>query len=125
MTTQEVANRYNELAQQGQWDQIYQELWADEISQTEPDWSGQPVTRGKDNCLARMEEWNKGIEEFHGGFSDEPVVAGNWFSVRMGLDVTRKDMGRMKMEELVLCHVQNGKIDREQFFYDNPMVPAN
>ena len=29
MTTQDVANRFNELAQTGQWDQIQNELYAD------------------------------------------------------------------------------------------------
>ena len=30
MTTQEVANRFNELAQTGQWDKIQEELYSED-----------------------------------------------------------------------------------------------
>ena len=37
MTTQEVANRFNELAQTGQWDTIQAELFADNAVSIEPE----------------------------------------------------------------------------------------
>ena len=36
MTTQEVANRFNELAQTGQWEQIQNEFFADNAVSIEP-----------------------------------------------------------------------------------------
>ena len=36
----------------------------------------------------------------------------------MTLDATFKSRGRMQMEEICLYQVKNGKIVREQFFYD-------
>ena len=48
----------------------------------------------------------------------EPVVAGNWFSVGMTLDVTYKGRGRTKLDEICLFRVRDSKIVREQFFYD-------
>lgn len=36
MTTQDVANRFNELAQTGQWQQIQDELFADDALSVEP-----------------------------------------------------------------------------------------
>jgi hypothetical protein len=36
MTTQDVANRFNELAQSGQWDQIQNELFAGNAESIEP-----------------------------------------------------------------------------------------
>ena len=36
MTTQEVAARFNELAQTGQWDKVQEELYADNAVSIEP-----------------------------------------------------------------------------------------
>ena len=36
MTTQEVANRFHELAQSNQWDQVQDELFADNATSIEP-----------------------------------------------------------------------------------------
>lgn len=35
----------------------------------------------------------------------------------MGMDVTLKGMGRMKMDEVPVNEVKDGKIVKEQFFY--------
>jgi hypothetical protein len=35
----------------------------------------------------------------------------------MGMDVTMKGMGRMKMDEVAVYEVKNGKIVKEQFFF--------
>ena len=56
-------------------------------------------------------------EEVHGGYSNKPQVAGTHFSVVMGMDVTMKGQGRMKMDEIAVYEVKNGKIVKEQFFY--------
>jgi hypothetical protein len=48
----------------------------------------------------------------------EPLVAGNWFSVVMTLDVTMKEYGRVTMREVCVYHVKDDKIVQEQFFYD-------
>jgi hypothetical protein len=61
--------------------------------------------------------FNEMVEQVHGGFSTDPVVAGNYFSVGMGLDATMKGQGRVKMDEIALYEVKDGKIVKEQFFY--------
>ena len=57
------------------------------------------------------------VEEMHGGYSNEPQVAGNHFAVAMGMDVTMKGQGRTKMDEIAVYEVKDGKIVKEQFFY--------
>ena len=47
----------------------------------------------------------------------EPLVGGNHISLAMGMDVSMKGMGRMKMDEVVVYEVKDGKIVKEQFFY--------
>lgn len=118
MTTQDVANRFNELAQSGQWDQIQNELFADNAESIEPANSpGLQSVKGMDAIREKGKRFGEMVEEMHGGWSGEPQVAGNYFSVAMGMDVTMKGQGRMKMDEIALYEVKNGKIVKEQFFY--------
>ncbi|HEX3166854.1 MAG TPA: nuclear transport factor 2 family protein [Chitinophagaceae bacterium] len=118
MTTQEVANRFNELAQTGQWEQIHSELFADNAVSVEP-----PASQGMQSVegLAAIKEKGKRfsemVEEMHGGYSTPPVVGGKFFSVAMGMDCTMKGMGRQKMDEIAVYEVKDGKIVKEQFFY--------
>ena len=121
MTTQEVANRYMELEKQGNWMQIQDELYSQEVVCIEPEHAaamGMPtITKGLDAIKAKAKAWNEGIEEMHGGYCGEPVVGGNYFSVAMGMDITMKGQPRMKMDEIAVFGVKEGKIISEQFFY--------
>jgi hypothetical protein len=38
----------------------------------------------------------------HNTYATEPVVAGNFIALGMGIDVTMKGKGRTKMEEMAL-----------------------
>ncbi|MFC0775513.1 SnoaL-like domain-containing protein [Terrimonas alba] len=117
-TTTEVAARFNELAKEGKWDQIQNELFADNAKSIEPPGSpGMQSVEGLNAIRQKGKQFNEMVEEMHGGYSSEPLVAGNHFSVAMGMDVTMKGMGRTKMDEIALYEVKDGKIVKEQFFY--------
>jgi len=117
-TTQEVANRFNEYAQTGQWDKIQGELFAENAVSIEPPNSpGMVSVEGLAAIKKKGEMFNEMVEEMHGGFSGEPIVAGTHFAVSMGMDVTMKGAGRMKMDEIAVYEVKDGKIVKEQFFY--------
>lgn len=118
LTTPEVASRFNELAQTGRWDLIQSELFANNAVSIEPDRAmGLKTVEGMDAIQKKGQEFSAMVEEMHGGYSTEPVIAGNHFSVAMGMDVTMKGMGRMKMDEIAVYEVKDGKIVKEQFFY--------
>lgn len=117
MTTQEVANRFNELAQQGQFDQILDELFAQDAKSIEPAGSMFPNVDGLDAIKAKGQEFHNMVEEMHGGYTSAPIVAGNYFTCTMGMDVTMKGQGRMSFDEVAVYHVQDGKIKSEQFFF--------
>lgn len=118
MTTQEIADRFNELSKQGNWAQIQEELFADDAESLEPPHSpGLQSAKGKDALAKKGDMFNSMVEEMHGGYSSEPLVAGNHFAVAMGMDVTMKGQGRSKMDEIAIYEVKNGKIVKEQFFY--------
>jgi ketosteroid isomerase-like protein len=118
MTTQDVANRFNELAQTGQWDLIQTELFADNAVSIEPANSpGLQTVEGLEAIRKKGKQFEEMTEEVHGGYSNKPQVAGNHFAVAMGMDVTMKGQGRMKMDEIAVYEVKDGKIVKEQFFY--------
>lgn len=117
MTTQEVADRFNELAQSGQYDTIVQELYAEDILSIEPDGAPWETVQGLDKVIEKGKVWHDMIEEMHSGYSTAPVVAGNHFTLTMGMDVTIKGQGRMKMDEVCVYEVKDGKIVLEQFFF--------
>jgi hypothetical protein len=120
MTTQEVANRYYELSQQNKFDIVLDELYSNDIECIEPANNGIPTLQNIKGIEAKKEKdktFGEAIEQMHSGYCDAPVVAGKYFSVKMGMDVTMKGMGRMNMDELCVFEVEGGKIVKEQYFY--------
>ena len=118
MTTQEVANRFHELAQTGQWDKIQDELFANNAVSIEPQGAqGLKSVEGMAAIKEKGKQFGEMVEEMHGGYTSAPVVGGRFFSVAMGMDCTMKGMGRQKMDEIALYEVKDGKIVKEQFFY--------
>ena len=120
MTTQEVANRFYQLTQENKWEQIQEELYSQDAESIEPAnaaSSGLKNAKGLDAIKKKGEEFNSMIEEMHGGYCSAPVVGGNFFSVAMGMDVTMKGAGRVKMDEIAVYEVKDGKIVKEQFFF--------
>lgn len=118
MTTKEVAKRFYELSQTGNWDQIVTELYHKDAESIEPDQAqGLKTVKGVAAIREKGKQWNESIEEVHGGYSNEPQVASNYFTCAMGFDATFKGRGRMNMDEIALYEVKDGKIVKEQFFY--------
>ena len=63
-------------------------------------------------------EWWRDNHEVHSASVTGPWPHGNRFIVGFQVDVTFKPSGqRMKMDEVALYTVENGKIVREEFFY--------
>jgi hypothetical protein len=118
MTTQEVANRMYELFKENKWPEVQQELFSDDAESIEPPNSpGMQSAKGKDAIKKKGDDFNNMIEEVHGGYTGEPIVAGNYIAFAMGIDATYKGMGRQKMDEIAVYEVKDGKVVKEQFFY--------
>lgn len=117
MNTQDVANRFHELSQKGDWAGIQNELFSEDAVSLEPEWSPNWKVEGLANIRQKGEDFGQMIEETHGGYCNEPIVAGNHFSCAMGMDVTMKERGRVKMDEIAVYEVKDGKIVKEQFFF--------
>ena len=118
MTTKDVANRLYELFKENKWMEAQQELFSRDAESIEPkDSPGLQSVQGIDAIRKKGEDFNNMVEEVHGGWVSEPIVAGKYIAVAMGMDCTYKGMGRQKMDEIALYEVKDGKIVKEQFFY--------
>lgn len=117
-TTQEVATRFHELAQQEKWFEIQDELFSDQVRSVEPPTAKHlQNAEGKTAVRQKGEEWVKRIEAFHGGYTTSPVVGGHYFAVGRGMDITVQGLGRIQVDEVMLYEVKDGQIVLEQFFY--------
>ncbi len=121
MNTEQIARRLVELCRKGEYEQAQRELYAqDAVSIEMP---GAPAgalgdAKGLDAIFEKGRKFHDMLEAVHGSTVSDPVIAGNWFAVAATLDATMKGRGRTSMREICLYHVRDGKIDREQFFYD-------
>ena len=119
MSTQDVANKLVDMCRNGEWEKATNELYADNIVSIEPEGAQAPTrVEGIDGKRAKDQQFAEMSEEMHSIEVSDPVVAANYFSCNMKMDMTFKGMGRMTMEEVCVYGVdQNGKINFEQFFY--------
>jgi ketosteroid isomerase-like protein len=118
MTTQDIANRLYTLSKESKWTEALNELYAENAVSVEPPTSqGLQTVEGLDNIKKKGEEFTSMIEEVHGGYVGEPIVAGNFIALTMGMDVTMKNVGRIKIDEIAVYEVKDGKIVKEEFFY--------
>jgi ketosteroid isomerase-like protein len=119
MTTHEIGKRYVELCQAGKNDACIDELFAkDAVSVEAVAMHGMERTvKGQDAIHGKSKSWNES-NVVHSAEVVGPFPHDNRFAVRFNFDVTNKPSGRrMKMDEVGLFTVENGKITREEFFY--------
>lgn len=117
-TTQEVATRFNELAQQEKWFEIQDEFFADNVKSIDPPNSPYlGFAEGKEPVRKKGEEFIKKIEAIHEARTGEPIINGNHFAVTRSLDITLQGHGRFQWNQIMLYEVKDGQIISEQFFY--------
>jgi len=118
MTTQEVAARFNELAQQEKWFEIQDELFAENVKSIDPTNSLYfKYAEGKSSVRKKGEDFVKRVTEAHKRYTTKPIVSGNHFAVGREVDITTQGFGRIQINEIMLYEVKDGQIISEQFFY--------
>ena len=118
LTTQDIANRLHELFKENKWQEVQDELFSDDAESIEPPGSqGLPSVKGLEAIKKKGKDWENMIQEVHGGWTGDPIVAGKYIAIAMGVDATMKDGNRMKMDEIAVYEVNDGRIVKEQFFY--------
>ena len=118
MTTQEVAARFNELAQQEKWFEIQDEFFADNVRSIDPpDSPYLGYAEGKSLVRKKGEDFVKRIEAVQSAYTTEPIMSGNHFAVGRNIDISVQGFGRIQINQVMLYEVKDGQIVSEQFFY--------
>jgi ketosteroid isomerase-like protein len=118
LTTQEVAARFHQLAQQEKWFDIQDEFFADNVRSIDPPNSPYfEYAEGKAAVRKKGEDFVKRIQTVHRAYTTEPLVTGNHFAVGREKDITVLPHGRIQINEIMLYEVKDGQIISEQFFY--------
>lgn len=113
MTTRMVADRLVELCKAGEFVQAQQELYDTDIVRIEPDGT---KTTGAAKMLEQEQRFLASLEKIHSISYSEPLVAGNFFTVVLKMEIDMKQRGHIVLEEVCVYEVANGKVVFEQFF---------
>lgn len=117
MKTEEVANNLVTWFNNNEEARCYEELYSPNAISIEPG-GEHPISNGMQE-IAKKGEWWRQTFDVHNTKVSQPVVADNWFSVRFDIDSTHKPSGqRSQMSEIGVFQVADGKIVKEQFFYN-------
>jgi ketosteroid isomerase-like protein len=121
MNTEAIAKRLVALCREGKYEEAQRELYANDAVSIEP--AGLPPgapgnVKGLEAIYEKGRQFMAGVEAVHGTEVSDPVLANNWFSISLRLDVTMKGRGRVDMREICVYRVKDGKVVLEQFFYD-------
>lgn len=118
MTTEQISKRLIELCRKGDFETAQKELYATGATSTEP--YETPAfakeTQGLDAILEKGYKFESLLDEMHSIEVSEPMIAGNSFAVVMTMDMTMKGKDRMKMPELCVYEIKDGKIVSETFY---------
>ncbi len=125
MTTQQVADRLIGLCRQGQFEQAVKELYAPDVISVEPEGVPDRIVQGLDQIYAKGEAFNSKVEKVNSSFISDPIVADNFFSCSMLMNVNMKGMPMaIDMNEVCVFTVADGKVTKEEFFYTPQPKPG-
>jgi len=118
MTIQEIANRLVELCRKGDFEKAQQELYAPDVVSIEPFATPEfeKETKGIKAIIEKGKVFYSMVQEMHNLAVSQPLFADNSFAISMTMDVTMKGKDRMRMTELCVYEVKDGKIKSETFY---------
>ena len=116
MTIQQIADRLVELCRKQETTQAYRELFAQDAASHEMPGVPDGDLQGLDKLIAKSEAYDEGMT-VHSLEVTEPLVYQQYFTVGMGIDVSRQDGQRVQEHEICVYQVRDGKIVDERFIY--------
>lgn len=118
MTTQKVANRLVELCREGKYQQVVKELYSPDIVSVEPEGTPNRIVKGLKAIAEKSVQFQGMLEKVNTSSISDPIVAENFFSCAMMMNVQMKGARVMTdMDEICVYTVNNGKIVKEEFFF--------
>ena len=119
MTCLEVGKKLVALCKEGKFDEAMEQLYHPEIVSVEAaPMPGIGQEQRGIQAVRQKGQWWSENHTIHSASTEGPFPNGDRFGVHFIFDVTRKQTGeRVKMDELALYTVKNGRIVKEEFFY--------
>lgn len=120
MSVLEIAKELVELCRKGKNLEAIEKFYSPDIVSVEAmEMPGMGQTQEGIEAIKAKTKWWFDANEIHGSDISGPYFNGNRFVVLFKADITPKQTGkRMNMEEAGVYTVENGKIVREEFFYN-------
>jgi hypothetical protein len=120
MSVSEIANDLVNLCRQGQFMEAIEKHYGDDIVSVEPvAHPGMPAEMSGIEAIKGKTAWWGENHEVHGLEITGPYVGDEGFTVKFFMDVTNKPSGlRTQMTEVGVYLVRDGKIVREEFYYN-------
>ncbi len=122
MSTQKIGAELVRLCREGKNIEAIETLYDKNIVSVEAmAMDPMPATMEGIEAIKQKNQWFGENHEVHEAKVDGPFPHGDKFAVLFDYDVTNKASGeRVKMKEVGLFTVANGKIAREEFYYEGP-----
>jgi len=118
MTTQDVAKRLVALCRSGNYEQAIKELYSEDIVSVEPEGAPHRIVKGLAAIAEKGVAFQSKIEKVNSNVVTDPIVAENFFTCAMLLNVHMKGVPvPIDMHELCVYTVKDGKVVKEEFFY--------
>ena len=116
MSIQKVAQDFSDALKSGDYLKA-ETYWADDVVSVEAREGDMKEVRGREAVHAKGEWWTAN-HDVHSFNTAGPFINGEQFALFFAIDVTQKTSGeRIKMDEVALYTVRDGKISEERFFY--------
>jgi hypothetical protein len=119
MSTGNVARRMIELCRAGQFKRALDELYAQDARSIGLDRRGLSrlcAATGPVKMRSNGVPPQDGCVEVHSVLVSDPLIAGPFFAIALGIDATDTNGDRRALKEVCVYEVRNDKIVREQFF---------
>ena len=118
MDTKIIADAFTALCAKGKFNEAGQTYWSDDIVSCEAMAGDMAEIKGRTAVEAKGVAWHAS-HDVHSVNVEGPYVHGHQFLVRFTMEVTPKGAECMKIDEMGLYSVLEGKIVEERFFFSS------
>jgi ketosteroid isomerase-like protein len=114
---EKIAARLVSLCREQKFVEAYKELFSEDAESIDPIYRNQPPSKGLINLVEREKQF-LAKAQIHNISISEPLISLTHFAVRLSMDFTHEERGRVSMSELCVYRVKDGKVVSQQFFID-------